>query len=156
MDLSAPATLHLPKRIEIGAGTAARLGEWAMDFNRILIVPSRATRTMADRLELSGEIAFAPDIPAEPKDSDLDAALEAARRHRPELVVGLGGGSVMDVAKLVAALWNSDQKLTEVVGPNKVAQKCSALAQVATCLLYTSPSPRDCNEYLVCRLLLEK
>lgn len=132
MDLSTPATLHLPKRIEIGAGTAARLGPWANGLSRILIVPSRSTRGLADRLKLGGDIAFAPDIPAEPKDSDLDAALAAARRHRPDLVVGLGGGSVMDVAKLVAALWDSDQTLTEVVGPNKVGQKCAALAQVAT------------------------
>lgn len=132
MDLSTPATLHLPKRIEVGSRTAARLGPWAKAFDRILIVPSRSTRRMAERLALAGDIAFAPDIPAEPKDSDLDAALDAARRHRPDLVVGLGGGSVMDVAKLVAVLWNSDQTLRDVVGPNKVTQKCAALAQVAT------------------------
>lgn len=132
MDLSTPVTLQLPNRIEIGTGTAARLGPWANNHNRILIVPSRATRAMADRLELSGDIALVPDIPAEPQDSDLEAALTAARQHRPDLVVGLGGGSVMDVAKLVAVLWNSDQTLTEVVGPNKVTKKCSALAQVAT------------------------
>jgi len=132
MDLSTPATLHLPKRIEVGSGTAARLGPWAKSFDRILIVPSRSTRDLVDRLALTGDIALASDIPAEPKDSDLDAALDAARQHRPDLVVGLGGGSVMDVAKLVAVLWNSDQTLTEVVGPNKVAQKSAALAQVAT------------------------
>ena len=132
MDLSTPATLYLPKRIEIGSGTATRLGAWANAFDRILIVPSRSTRGMVERLGLLGDIAFTPDIPAEPKESDLDAAMEVARHHRPDLVVGLGGGSVMDVAKLVAALWNSDQTLSDVVGPNKVRQKCAALAQVAT------------------------
>ncbi|MCL8253341.1 PfkB family carbohydrate kinase [Aeromicrobium fastidiosum] len=30
------------------------------------------------------------------------------------------------------------------------------LATLGACLLYTSPSPRDCRWYLVCRLLLEK
>lgn len=132
MDLSTPATLHLPQRIEVGSGTAALLGAWAKDYKRILIIPSRSTRGMLDRLALTGDIALAPDVPAEPKDSDFDAALDAARSHRPDLIVGLGGGSVMDVAKLVAVLWNSDQSLVEVVGPNKVTQKCSALAQVAT------------------------
>ena len=132
MDFSTPATLHLPKRIEVGSGTAARLGPWASRFERVLIVPSRSTRGMAQRLALAGDIAFTPDIPAEPKDSDLDAALDAAVRHRPNLIVGLGGGSVMDVAKLVAVLWDSGQSLSDVVGPSKVNQKCAALAQVAT------------------------
>ena len=132
MDMSRPITLHLPGRIEIGSGAAARVGDWAKDFSRVLVVPSRSTRGMVERLGLSGDVRLGPDIPAEPKDTDLAAALEAARSHRPDLVIGLGGGSVMDVAKLVAVLWDSDQHVAEVVGPNKVARKCSALVQVAT------------------------
>lgn len=132
MDFSRAITLHLPKRTEIGSGTAARVGAWARDYVRILVIPSRSTRSMVGKLNLAGEVTLGPDIPAEPKDSDLDAALQAARECRPDLVIGLGGGSVMDVAKLVAVLWNSEQRLADVVGPDKVLQKCSALAQVAT------------------------
>lgn len=132
MDFSRAITLHLPKRTEIGAGTAARVGAWASGYARILVIPSRSTRSMVERLQLRGGVTLGPDIPAEPKDSDLDAALGAARACRPDLVIGLGGGSVMDVAKLVAVLWNSDQQLADVVGPDKVARKCSALVQVAT------------------------
>ena len=132
MDISRPITLHLPKRIEVGTGAAAALGEWAKAFSRVLVIAQPVTRPMVDTLGLSGEVTVFEGVQPEPKDSDLEAALAVARDVRPDLVVGLGGGSVMDVAKLVAVLWDSDQALDDVAGPNRVAGKCSALAQVAT------------------------
>lgn len=132
MDLSRPITLHLPKRIEIGSGTASRVGAWAEGMGPTLVIASKSTAALVDRLELTGRVETFAAIPAEPKDTDLAAAIEVARRVRPALIVGLGGGSVMDVAKLTAGLWDSAQTVAEVAGPNKVAQKCSALVQVAT------------------------
>lgn len=130
--LDHPITLHIPKRIEIGTGAAARLGAWAKDCERVLVIAQPVTAGMVPRLGLNGDVAVFEGIAPEPKDTDLNGALDAARYHKPDLVVGLGGGSVMDIAKLVAVLWDSDQTLEDVVGPNKVARKCTALAQVAT------------------------
>jgi len=132
MDISRPITLHLPKRFEVGAGAAARLGDWAAGFSSVLVIAQPVTRPLVERLRLNGAVTIFDGVHPEPKDSDLKLALETARGCRPDLVVGLGGGSVMDVAKLVAVLWDSEQSLEDVVGPNRVAQKCSALAQVAT------------------------
>ena len=132
MDISRPITLHLPKRIEIGNGAAARLSDWAAPYGRVLVLASRSTAAMVDRLGLPGTVTVHAPVAAEPKDTDLMAALAAARAVRPDLVVGFGGGSVMDIAKLVAVLWDSDQTPAEVGGANLVRRKCSALAQVAT------------------------
>ena len=132
MDSARPITLHLPKRIEIGKGAAARLGTWAAGTSRVLVIAQPVTRPMVDRLCLPGVVTIFDGVQPEPKDTDLEAALEAAREAQPNLVVGLGGGSVMDVAKLVSVLWNSDQTLDEVAGPDRVAAKGAALAQVAT------------------------
>lgn len=132
INLSRPITLHLPKRIEVGSGTAAKVGAWAQELSPVLIIASRSTARMVDKLELRGQIEMLPTIPAEPKDTDLANAIEVARRLRPALIVGLGGGSVMDVAKLTCGLWDSDQTITDVAGPNKVSHKCCALVQVAT------------------------
>ncbi len=132
MDISRPVTLHLPKRTEIGNGAAARLSDWASGYSRVLVLATNSTARMVDRLGLPGQITLHAPVAAEPKDTDLEAALAVARQVKPDLVVGFGGGSVMDIAKLVAVLWDSDQIPAEVAGPNKVRQKCSDLAQVAT------------------------
>ncbi len=130
--ISRAITLHLPKRIEIGTGAAARLGSWAKGHDKVLVIASKSTGAMVGKLGLTGQISLYDKVPPEPKDTDLDAAVAAARAVRPDLIVGLGGGSVMDVAKLVAVLWDSDQVLDDIAGANRATSKCSALAQVAT------------------------
>lgn len=132
MDISRAITLHLPKRIEVGTGTAARLGDWVPEGARVLVIALPVTAAMVGKLGLKGSVTVFDAVQPEPKETCLDAARAAARACRPDVIVGLGGGSVMDVAKLVAALWNSDQTLADVAGPNKVAQKGALLAQVAT------------------------
>ncbi|MFE3839103.1 iron-containing alcohol dehydrogenase [Pseudogemmobacter sonorensis] len=132
MSLSRVITLHQPKRLEIGADASARVGEWAGDIGTVLVVASPHTAGFIDRLGLRGKVSVFDGIPGEPDIATFEAAMAAARAARPDLVVGLGGGSVLDVAKLVAALWDGDQTLADVAGPNRVAGRRTALAQVAT------------------------
>jgi alcohol dehydrogenase class IV len=42
--------------------------------------------------------------------------LDRAREFHPDIVIGLGGGSALDVAKLVAALLDGKQKISDVFG----------------------------------------
>lgn len=132
MSLSRIITLHQPRRLEIGANAAARTGEWAADAARILVLATPLTAGFADRLGLTGAVTVFDAIPGEPDIATFEAAMDAARQARPDLVVGLGGGSVMDVAKLVAAMWDGDQTLADVAGPNKVAGRRTRLVQIAT------------------------
>jgi alcohol dehydrogenase class IV len=125
-------TLHQPKRLEFGRGAASRLGDWAAGYARILVLASPQTAGLIGKLNLPGKVTLLSDVPAEPDDLALAAVLEQAGQLRPDLVIGLGGGSVMDLAKLAACLWDGAQALPDVVGPNKVARRLSALAQVAT------------------------
>ncbi|MFL6674958.1 MAG: iron-containing alcohol dehydrogenase, partial [Massilia sp.] len=72
------------------------------------------------------------DVVADPPESVVEAAVGFARQHDIDLVVGLGGGSSMDVAKLVAVLAGSEQRLPEMYGIGNVRGARLPLVQVPT------------------------
>lgn len=72
------------------------------------------------------------DVVADPPDHVVLAAAARARTFNADLVIGFGGGSSMDVAKLVALLCASDQPLSEMYGVNQVRGSRLPLVQVPT------------------------
>lgn len=132
LSMAQPITLLQPARLEIGAGAITRLAAWAEPYKRVFVVAMVPTVGFVDRIGLMGAVETFIDIPPEPDLPAVEAVLAAARAFRPDLVIGLGGGSVMDVAKLVAVLWDSEQSVIDVVGVGKVWGRRSALAQVPT------------------------
>jgi alcohol dehydrogenase len=92
-----------------------------------LVEPPRAS------LERQGmQVTVYSDVMADPPEAVVHAAAEFAHKHGIELVIGLGGGSSMDVAKLVAVLAGSEQPLAEMYGIGKVSGKRLPLVQVPT------------------------
>lgn len=132
LSMARQITLLQPARLEIGAGAVRRLAEWAAPYQRVFVVAMAPTAGFVDRIGLTGAVETFIDLPPEPDLPAVEAALAAARAFRPDLIIGLGGGSVMDVAKLVATLWDSDQSVLEVVGAGKINGRRTALAQVPT------------------------
>lgn len=130
--MTAAITLHQPRRLIVGAGTISNVGSLVADAKAILVIATPITAGFVDRLTLGGKIEVFDAIPGEPDVATLEAALAAARRIKPQAVIGLGGGSVLDVAKLVAVLWDSEQTLADVAGPNRVAGRNTQLIQIAT------------------------
>ncbi|MEC5160022.1 MULTISPECIES: iron-containing alcohol dehydrogenase [unclassified Janthinobacterium] len=60
------------------------------------------------------------EVVADPPESVVMAAVQAARAFGADAVVGLGGGSSMDVAKLAAVLAGGAQDLPSIYGIGKV------------------------------------
>ncbi|WGL15070.1 iron-containing alcohol dehydrogenase [Microbulbifer bruguierae] len=73
-------------------------------------------------------------VEADPKSATVEAAVHAARALGAELIVGFGGGSSMDVAKVVAVLAHPDcrQSLDELYGVGNVRGPRLPLLQVPT------------------------
>jgi alcohol dehydrogenase class IV len=94
-------------RIVFGRGSAARIGAHASGFGRRLFVVTGRRAERWDFLwndfkqqDLEWE-RF--DIVTEPTVTVIEAAATAAQRFGAQAVVGIGGGSVIDAAKAVAA-----------------------------------------------------
>lgn len=71
-------------------------------------------------------------VVADPPEAIVLEAAEQAKKNGCELVIGLGGGSSMDVAKLVAALCIGTQPLQSMYGIDKVKTGRLPLVQVPT------------------------
>ncbi|MDC7745986.1 iron-containing alcohol dehydrogenase, partial [Rhizobium binxianense] len=115
--LGSPITIIRPHLIEFGVGTAGKLGKWAAEkgYRRTLVISDAFNASRIDVLELKGEITVFSEVTPEPDTANLEKVLAAANGADAELVVGFGGGSAMDLAKLAAVLAGSAQTLHEVV-----------------------------------------
>ena len=86
-----------------------------------------------DSLRRSGlALLVIDEVVGDPPDSVVLSAAAQARAFGAQLVLGLGGGSSMDVAKLVALLANSSQPLAEMYGVDKVQGERLPLVQMPT------------------------
>lgn len=72
------------------------------------------------------------DVVADPPEAVVLAAVDFARSRDIDLVIGLGGGSSMDVAKLVAVLAGSTQSISAIYGIGNVQSRRLPLVQIPT------------------------
>jgi len=64
-------------------------------------------------------IVIFDQVEADPKEETVLQAVELARQKNISLVIGFGGGSSMDVAKLIALLTASNQEIEHIYGVNQ-------------------------------------
>ena len=132
--LHQPIDLSRPSQILFGSGVASRVGEWAAKrhLKKALVVADAFNATRVAMLGLRDKVEVFADFLPEPDATDLEKLLAAVEAAEPDLIIGFGGGSAMDLAKLAAVLPGSGQHFMDVVGPNKVHSRSLALAQVPT------------------------
>jgi len=113
-------------RILFGPGSRERIREIARAAGeRVFLITGRSGpdyAAVAAGLQEGGHDLRHQSVSGEPDVPIIGEALEAARLHKPQLVVAIGGGSVIDLGKVVAALLTNTGELTEyleVVGEGR-------------------------------------
>ncbi|ROR09799.1 iron-containing alcohol dehydrogenase [Erwinia sp. JUb26] len=71
-------------------------------------------------------------VVADPPEQIVHACADAARGANADIVIGLGGGSSLDIAKLAAILVESEQPLAEMYGIGKVSGSRLPLVLIPT------------------------
>ena len=106
-------------------GSIKRLGEICtrLGFERPLvvtdpgIVKAGLLEKLTASLDASGtSYALYTDIVADPPVETIMETLEAAKTHNADGIIGFGGGSSMDAAKIAALLLRSGEKLEDIYG----------------------------------------
>ncbi|MEI6195907.1 MAG: iron-containing alcohol dehydrogenase, partial [Verrucomicrobiota bacterium] len=120
-------------RIVFGAGAASQIaGEAKLLGKRALLVtganPRRAERLLAE-LYAAGVPAQIFQAIGEPATFTVEDGVAAAKEGNCDLVISIGGGSVIDAGKAIAAMMNNEGALLdylEIVGHGKPLLKPSA------------------------------
>ncbi|WP_395444845.1 iron-containing alcohol dehydrogenase [Caulobacter sp. UC70_42] len=135
-------TFETTPRILCEDGASGRLGQLAAELGikRPLIVTDRGLFELGvlddalDSFKAAGlPVELFRDVLADPPEASIEAAARFARARDTDGVIGLGGGSSMDTAKLVALLAGlGGQPLTQAYGVERARGPRLPLIQVPT------------------------
>ena len=137
---------HLRTRIVRGAGALAQLGELAAevlalagDGRRVLlvsdpgIVAAGHVQRGVDSLAAAGlEVQLFDGAQENPTTDNIEQALVVAKEFKPDLLVGLGGGSSMDCAKGVNFVYSGGGTMHDYHGVGKATKPMLPMIAVPT------------------------
>ena len=124
-----------------GAGTSGQLGDMAagMGITRALVVtdPGIIKFGLLDSAVANLEanniaLHIYSDVVADPPEAVVMDAMRVAQEFGCDGVIGFGGGSSMDVAKLLAVLIKGEQALADIYGVDQISGGRLPLIQVPT------------------------
>jgi len=134
-------SFETPPRVICADGESERLGDLLREFgvSRPLVVTDRGIveagllEPMLAQLRTLGlDVTVFSDVLADPSTSCVQAAVAVALATGADGVIGFGGGSSLDVAKLVALLSRSGETLDALFGVGRAVGPRWPLIQVPT------------------------
>jgi alcohol dehydrogenase class IV len=135
--------LQLPGHILYGQGVIARIAERiectgarkVLLFTDEVLRKSGKTAPLEDFIVKTGvSLEIVDNIRTEPSAADVEKSVSTVKEKRPDILVALGGGSVMDTAKLASVLLNASYTLRDLLrNPLLAAKQCRTVMIPTTC-----------------------
>ena len=126
--------VNFPARLVFGNHTLTQMVDELISLksSRVAIVTIPALQAsitpLSQQLAENGiDVLLDERIATEPYFADLNQLLDYFTPFRPDTVLGIGGGSVLDIAKLLAALLDNDQTVYDVVGNGLLKKRTKKL-----------------------------
>ena len=124
-----PFTFNTSRSVRFGASLILQLGEMTRSEIgcRVLLVTDTGMLAtgLVDQVQVilanaGVDVTVFSDVVADPPEAVVLAATEAAKVADVDAVIGFGGGSSLDVAKLVAVLAMDNQSLKDIYGVENI------------------------------------
>jgi alcohol dehydrogenase class IV len=132
-------SLLQPQKVAFGTGCIAQFRDdySASGLKRLFLLTAPPILPLIEdtvrELKANGvAVCIFDQVLQEPTVKDFYVVLDKARRFDADSVVGIGGGSVLDTAKLIAALIESDQKAEKLFGTGFLKSRKRWLACLPT------------------------
>jgi len=145
---------YIPTKALFGAGTLSKTAEevasLGLKSDRVAIVASSSAVSLgyADRLkeQFCGEVALFSPVPPEPSVEDAEEIGQRVKEFNPTLIVAVGGGSALDVAKAVSVFVKLGGDLRDYLGaPDAIKERPVPIVAVPT----TAGSGSEITPYAV-------
>jgi len=130
-----------PTKVHFGRGVVNDLGKTARRYgNRVLLMYGKGSAVkngyynqVKEQLVGAGlQVAEYSGVKPNPVIDDVEKAADLGRRERSELIVPLGGGSVIDSAKITALCIANDMKGWDIITGSAEPEKTLPLIAVLT------------------------
>lgn len=128
--------MHINSTILSGKGILKDLHFLLKDREHVLFITDKniinlsVTRELIKKVqENTTLVTLVDDIPPEPSHQDVTNLLNKMKVSNADLVIGVGGGSVLDVAKLISVLCVKDSNITleQLLDGQKTIKRCTSV-----------------------------
>ncbi|WP_431210786.1 iron-containing alcohol dehydrogenase [Puia sp. P3] len=128
-------TIYFPGKLVFGNGVIGGLVEEVLRLapQRVFVLTIEPLVDLVRSFDFEGiSVTIYTGIVAEPSYEDFYEVMRDAEAFDPDVIIGIGGGSVLDLAKMVAAQLGNEQGLDQWVGIGLLKGRARKLVCVPT------------------------
>jgi len=123
---------NVPSTIIVGGGASKEAGVQVKKLNAkkallvtdAFMVDSGLAGHISDSIEKEGvDVVLFADVQPDPTDKNILEGLEIFRKDHCNAIIGLGGGSPMDCAKMISAMTANEPPISQYAGLHNVPHK---------------------------------